>query len=267
MNLITCQHVWVEQCLARYKNESPEGYHWEDAHYPIPRCQNGLETVRLWYPDHVIHGALQTLNLLHPCMHHKRISKEREIVGTIYPEYLELYEEAVRFFRTYAGKKGGQIGGKIGGKISGKINGARARDQGKGMFSLSAKERREIASRVGKKVKELGIGIFGISPEKRSELSSRNGKKNKELGRGIFGLSPEERSKFSKESGKIGGQRTKELGVGIFGLTFEEKSLIAKKVNSQRWKSTVDGFESNAGGVAAHNMRRGWDPNARVRLE
>jgi hypothetical protein len=44
------------------------------------------------------------------------------------------------------------------------------------------------------------------------------------------------------------------------------RSLHAMKNNSQIWESTIDGFRSNAGGVATHNKAKGWDPNARVKI-
>jgi hypothetical protein len=40
----------------------------------------------------------------------------------------------------------------------------------------------------------------------------------------------------------------------------------AQKVNSQIWKSTVDGFVSTAAGVVSHNKSRGWDPNSRMKV-
>ena len=40
-----------------------------------------------------------------------------------------------------------------------------------------------------------------------------------------------------------------------------------KRSSSQRWRSTVDGFVSLAAGVARHNIKRGWDPLARERVE
>ena len=39
-----------------------------------------------------------------------------------------------------------------------------------------------------------------------------------------------------------------------------------RKSSRQLWRSTVDGFVSLAAGVARHNRKRGWDPNARVRV-
>jgi hypothetical protein len=45
------------------------------------------------------------------------------------------------------------------------------------------------------------------------------------------------------------------------------RSVQAMKTNSQVWESTIDGFRSTAGPVAQHNASRGWDPNARIRVE
>jgi hypothetical protein len=38
------------------------------------------------------------------------------------------------------------------------------------------------------------------------------------------------------------------------------------KVGNEKWKSLIDGFISNAAGVARHNRNRGWDPEARIRV-
>jgi hypothetical protein len=49
------------------------------------------------------------------------------------------------------------------------------------------------------------------------------------------------------------------------------KSVNAQKANAvmlkQEWKSLYDGFTGNAGNVAQHNRRNGWDPDARVRIK
>jgi hypothetical protein len=49
------------------------------------------------------------------------------------------------------------------------------------------------------------------------------------------------------------------------------KSVNAQKANAvmlkQEWKSLHDGFTGNAGNVAQHNRRNGWDPDARVRIK
>jgi hypothetical protein len=89
--MITCQHEWIEQCQIKYRYESlPEGEHWEDAHYPIPECQGGIETVRLWSRDHAVHGFLQSEDLDQVCFHGYRRKTDRALIETYYPEYLEL---------------------------------------------------------------------------------------------------------------------------------------------------------------------------------
>jgi hypothetical protein len=118
MKIITCQHEWVKHCQLRYRVEPPTGYHFEDAHYPQPKCKNGVSTITLWYPDHVVHGALQTLNLQHPCMHGYRVHVERDIVQNVYPEYLGVFEEAYTFCQKFASEKGCAKAGKVGGKVT-----------------------------------------------------------------------------------------------------------------------------------------------------
>jgi hypothetical protein len=44
------------------------------------------------------------------------------------------------------------------------------------------------------------------------------------------------------------------------------RSVHTMKTINNRWRSTVDGFESNAGNVASHNRANGWPPEARVKV-
>jgi len=94
--MITCQHEWIEQCLIKYRFEAlPDGEHWEDAHYPIPECRNGTETVRLWSRDHAVHGVLQSEDMDHPCLHSFRTNSDRELLSNFYPEYLDLSTSSI----------------------------------------------------------------------------------------------------------------------------------------------------------------------------
>jgi len=87
----TCQHEWIEQCLIKYRFESlPEGEHWEDAHYPLPECLGGIETVRLWSRDHAVHGVLQSEDLNQVCFHGYRRKVDRALIEEHYSEYLEM---------------------------------------------------------------------------------------------------------------------------------------------------------------------------------
>lgn len=105
MPITLCQHEWVEQCQLRYKVDPPVGYHFENAHYPLSERLGGTETTALWYPDHIIHGCLQTLSLDYPCLDTRKWKVERAIVESVYPDYLAIYDEVYRKCKSYAGKK------------------------------------------------------------------------------------------------------------------------------------------------------------------
>jgi hypothetical protein len=92
--MITCQHEWVEQCQLKYRLEPlPNGEHWEDAHYPVPECLGGTETVKLWSRDHAVHGFLQSEELDQVCFHGYRRKTDRAFIEVYYPEYLKLCDQ------------------------------------------------------------------------------------------------------------------------------------------------------------------------------
>ena len=169
MAIITCHHEWIHQCKLRYITEPPLGYHWEDAHYPTPRSLKGTDTLRLWYPDHVVHGILQTLNLSHPCMHGCRCHRERQILREVYPEYISLYEKAYTLCQKYAGIRGCQKAGQRGGIVTKEKNAGifdpqvRARSMEKAKLNYSGEKRSEAQR---KRARTLG-------KEKLSEIARK----------------------------------------------------------------------------------------------
>jgi hypothetical protein len=108
--MITCQHEWVKQCQIKYRFEAlPEGEHWEDAHYPVPECLGGTETVRLWSRDHAVHGVLQSEGFNHPCLHHINTESDRNQIETHYPEYSYLFDRWTFKLKSRAGQIGGAL--------------------------------------------------------------------------------------------------------------------------------------------------------------
>ena len=88
------QHEFVESCLAKYRWESlPEGQAWEDAHYPIPECLGGTETVKMWSCDHTVQGILQSEENDHPCIHGCWYEHDRANLELYYPQFLPSLEK------------------------------------------------------------------------------------------------------------------------------------------------------------------------------
>lgn len=184
--MITCQHEWIEQCQLKYRWEPlPEGEHWEDAHYPVPECRNGTETVRLWSRDHAVHGVLQSIDLGYPCLHGYRCNTDRDLIEKNYPEYLELFEQELFNLRQLAGQVGGRVTAE-----SGKLEEARSK----------------------------------IDPEKQREASVKIGLQNVEKGFFTPGH-PNCILTFDSQSaaGTIGGTVAYTKGVGIFDSEKKEE--------------------------------------------
>ena len=67
------QKEWVEGCYAyyaenHYEINNPEDGEWHDAHYPVPKCKYGTETIPLLKQHHAIQGVLQSEEYQCPCI-------------------------------------------------------------------------------------------------------------------------------------------------------------------------------------------------------
>jgi hypothetical protein len=67
------QQEWVEGCYAYYAENyiepgNPEDGEWEDAHYPVPKCEGGKVTIKLLKQHHAVHGVLQSEEYQRPCI-------------------------------------------------------------------------------------------------------------------------------------------------------------------------------------------------------
>jgi len=136
-----------------------------------------------------------------------------------------------------------------------------------GLFSLDTCSR--AGKKGGNKNKENGTGIFKISAEERKEISKKAGS--------IGGKITAEKQKqnkicfynleFQSEMGKRGGKKTKQLGLGIHSLTTQQRKEIGKRNSSQRWICEETGFISNAAGVVRYQKAKNIDTSKRKRIE
>jgi hypothetical protein len=223
------QRLFVADCLASYRHEPPIGYHWENAHFPKSRELGGTTTVRLWWPHHIVQNCLQTLEYKYPCVYVGNSKKEREALAATLPEYLPVYEAAYTFCKQYAGLQAVR-------KKTGIHNPE--------MQQVVAEGRRKGGSAAGAASKAEGKGIFDPAlqtPLARSITARKGGISLLKQGKGIFGkVSPKQRKKNCQKGAAV--------------------------VNSQRWVSLSDGFESTASGVAAHNRALGVPAEFRMKV-
>ena len=148
-----------------------------------------------------------------------------------------------------------------------------------GNFSLEV--RRLNGKNTVKVHKELKIGLYGLTYEERRE----NSKKMVELKQGCHKLTKEERVIKSKnrakidlknkcglyanlsENGKKGAEVNRQNQTGLWAFTSDYRSEITKKTNSQKWKCTITGYVSNAGGLSNYQKYKGIDKSNRVKLQ
>lgn len=141
---------------------------------------------------------------------------------------------------------------------------------------------------------ELGVGVTARAPEKMT----RDGRKGAEVGnaekdelgrsvnavKGAMATNAEKTADGKSLNAVKGGRRGaasthaekdkegksvkgKRAATILHSVRDEVgRSVHAKRTIDRRWRSTVDGFESNAGNVARHNRANGWPPGARVKV-
>jgi hypothetical protein len=146
-------------------------------------------------------------------------------------------------------------------------------------FSLDI--RRKNGEKIAKIHKELKLGLYGLTKEQRIENSKKMVKEKK----GCHKLSKEERSDIAKqrakqslenktgiyknlsENGKKGAEVNRKNKTGVWAFTSEQLSEIARKTNSQKWKCTITGYITNAGGLSNYQRHRNIDVSNRIRIE
>jgi hypothetical protein len=117
---------------------------------------------------------------------------------------------------------------------------------------IYSKHKSELASSTNRKYKDQQIGFnspeYINSPEYR-ETRVSSGLRAAELQLGVHSEKYKNSDKYKEDRDK-GRATSRLLKTGIHAP----------------WISTVDGYAGNAGTVALHNKRNGWDPNARIRI-
>ena len=85
------QKEFVEGCYNWYREAdlqpgNPEDGDWDEAHYPVPKCKGGTETILLLKEHHAIQGVIQSEEVQWKCI----FNWERKYLSG---EYLELFNK------------------------------------------------------------------------------------------------------------------------------------------------------------------------------
>lgn len=85
------QKEFVEGCYNWYREAdlqpgNPEDGDWDEAHYPVPKCKGGTETILLLKEHHAVQGVIQSEEMQWRCIFNW---EEKYLSG----EYLELFNK------------------------------------------------------------------------------------------------------------------------------------------------------------------------------
>ena len=148
---------------------------------------------------------------------------------------------------TAKNEEGKSLSASRGGQIGGKQTHLEKDENGKSIHALRTAE---IAH---SEKTEDGKSVLGVKNAERMHLEKTND------GRSVNAI------EGGKKRAETMNQEKDEHGKSVHSSNAGKKG--SRITNSQLWMSTIDGFVSTAGPVANHNKARGWDPNARRKLE
>ena len=242
--------LYIKNCeRENYINDvDPNHYKMEWNHF-WPKCVFGVWPVGQWLTlkQHAIVSALQTLVFKKNCMcgwHKSHLPPA--LLKLAWPYFCEASGERVK--KLHEEKD----------------------ENGKSLYSLRLHEEKD----------ENGKSLLGLkcaasmNAEKDEKGKSVNavkgGQAAGEKSGIILNATKDENGKSvnAVKGGKNGGKKGGKKGGTACHAKKDNngKSLHNKKINSQVWESTVDGFRGNAGNVARYNRARGWPGEARIRI-
>jgi hypothetical protein len=238
--------VFALACRAHYEEQGliVDETNGEFAHCPYPQGM-GDSGYYLLHGHHQHQGILQSKDVGKCCFfvgHAKRWLRECDYFPDDYFELWSIYDQ-------YSGENGRKVSSSF---MLEKV----------GIFDPSFEEKiQKVRVRTGKLAVVNKTGIH--NPDNKNIVLEAS-KYALENSVGIYDPLNEDKV---QENRKRNGENAFTNKTGVFSEEYQEKHVeVGRQSGSQRWVSTVDGYESNAPRVASHNRRNGWDPNARVRI-
>lgn len=146
--------------------------------------------------------------------------------------------------------------------------GRKSQKEGKGVFARTLEEMREDGRRganiANERKDELGRSVSAVRGANATNAAKgQDGKSINAVKGGQRGAATSHKEK-DEEGKSVNARRAAEILHSAKDET--GRSVASLTIVAQRWRSTVDGFESNAGNVARHNKANGWPAEKRVKI-
>jgi hypothetical protein len=236
----------------------------EFAHCPLPK-RYGDKGYYLLHPHHQQQGLLQSKDIGECCFFAGYVKRWLQTCDSFPDNYFELWDIYEEYTKAHAKKAGevsnskkNQDGKSVNAVKGGKRCHEEKNEDGKSLHSLKLHREKDEKGRSKLAVKAAKESVKKLHEEKDERGKSKNAVKGSK--KAHEEKNEEGKSKHAVMVGnKIHEEKT-EKGKSKHGIK------VAEIMNNQVWKSTIDGFISNAGVVAQHNRKNGWDPNARVKV-
>ncbi len=236
----------------------------EFAHCPYPEGM-GDSGYYLLHSHHQHQGLLQSKDVDECCFfkgHAKRWLRECDYFPENYFELWDIYEK-------YASKQSKKIAEKL----------HEQKDSlGRSVHAVQSFEKVHLNK------DSLGRSVHAVkASEKAQQVLSRedriiNGIKGAEKshserdesGKSVLGVKNGERLHKNKDENGKSVNALRGNAVAHADKDENGKSVLGvkngRRMHAEVWESTIDSFQGNAGNVAQHNRRNGWDPDARVKI-
>jgi hypothetical protein len=241
------QYEFVEQCLIKYRwEQTPEDQIWHEAHYPIPECLGGTQTISLWVSDHAEQAIIQCEEFKYPCL----FGWERKYVSG----------ELLKLHSFWMSQKGVAVANWIKENTTPEERSKKAKE----VYDRLDPEVRKRWHVCGNKALPYEVRLKAAinshknrTPESYAEVAKKNTIS-------LLAKNPDHFSDIGKKARETESQKVR--SARGHAIPQEARKRGSDKANSQKWMCLVTGHVSTAGPLTIWQKARSIDPSLRTKL-
>jgi len=241
------QAEFVEQCLIKYRHEPlPPDDKWNVAHYPVPKCLGGTETIQLWQSDHAAQAVIQCEEFEYPC-----------IFGW---EAKYLSGELLKTFSYWMSQKGIAVSTWVKENTTSEERSKKAKEVYDQLDS-EIRQRWHISGRNALPREACVKGGKNASKVRTPESYAEASKKSMAT---VLAKNPNHFSEMGKKARE--GESQEVRSARGYAIPQEARRRGSDKANGQKWVCLITGHISTAGPLTIWQKARNIDPSLRAKL-